>query len=69
MNESMVIAETITRVSRDWEREHVETNGEHYGMTGPGTSAGLHCPICAPPRPLSDFEREEIASEIEFDLL
>lgn len=32
--------------TRAWLREHRDTNGKHYGMTGPGSSASLECPRC-----------------------
>lgn len=37
----------------DWALEHRQTDGQHYGLTGPGTSAANNCPLC-PASPADD---------------
>lgn len=46
--------------ARDWAREHSETMGKHYGLTGEGSSAWAHCPRC----PKSPFTRRALAGQL-----
>lgn len=36
-------------VEGQWQREHDDTQGRHYGLTGPGSSASTECPTCRRP--------------------
>lgn len=69
MNESTIKVQALSNVQADWIKEHEETQGQHHGLTGPGTSAWSNCVICNPPPTLSDIRRQDLLDEIELDLL
>lgn len=66
--ESMVRASAIAAVQRDWMKEHRETQGQHHGLMGPGTSAYANCVLCNPVT-MTELQRSDLMDEIEMDLL